>query len=102
MTKGNKYLESFRNFIQIEVLMIENFLAYYSKSDGVTNKKILNTIFDEKLIVVWWKIAIPVFTVPIQLIVRISEVMRRTEKKKEVDLNQSLVATLTKNPIFRI
>jgi len=32
----------------------------------------------------------------IQLIFRISEVLRRPEKKNEVDLNQSLVATLTK------
>lgn len=31
-----------------------------------------------------------------------SEFLRRSEKKKEVDLNQSLIATLTKNPIFSI
>jgi hypothetical protein len=48
------------------------------------------------------KVPTPVYTVPIQLILRISEVLRRSEKKKEVDLNQSLVATLTKNPNFRI
>jgi hypothetical protein len=32
----------------------------------------------------------------------ISEVLRRSEEKKEGDVNQSLVATLAKNPIFRI
>ena len=82
--------------------MLENLLEYYRKSDGSTKKKILNTIFAEKLIVINGKVATPVFTVPIQLIFMISEVLRRSEKKKEVDLNQSLVATLTKNPIFKI
>ena len=81
---------------------MENLLEYYRKSDGSTKKKILNTIFAEKLIVINGKVATPVFTVPIQLIFMISEVLRRSEKKKEVDLNQSLVATLTKNPIFKI
>jgi len=87
----------FRIYIQEEVPMLENLLDYYTKSDGVTKKKILNTIFAEKLIVINGKVAAPVFTEPMQLIFRISEVLRRSEKKKEVDLNQSLVATLTKN-----
>ncbi len=30
--------------------MLENLLEYYRKSDGVTKKKILNTIFAEKLV----------------------------------------------------
>ena len=80
--------------------MLENLLEYYRKSDGSTKKKILNTIFAEKLVLEKGKVSAPVFTEPIQLILRISEVLRRSEKKKEVDLNQSLVATLTKNPIF--
>jgi len=54
-------------------------------------------IFAEKLILEKGKIAYPVFTEPIQLILRISEVLRRSEEKKEDDLNQSLVATMTKN-----
>jgi len=63
---------------------------------------VVRSDFAEKLIVVKGKVLEPVFTEPIQLIFRISEVLRRSEKKKEVDLNQSLVATLTKNPIFEI
>jgi hypothetical protein len=70
-------------------------------SDGASKKKILNTIFAEKLIVINGKVIEPIFTESIQLILRISGVLRRSEKKKEVDLNQSLVATLTKNPIFQ-
>jgi hypothetical protein len=76
-------------------------LEYYRKSDGVTKKKILNTIFAEKLILEKGEIVSPAFTEPIQLILRISKVLRKSENKKEVDLNQSLVATLTKNPIFQ-
>lgn len=77
-------------------------LEYYRKSDGKTKKKILNTIFAEKLVLEKGKVSSPVFTEPIQLILRINEVLRRSEKTKEVDLNQSLVATLSKNPIFKI
>jgi len=61
--------------------MMENLLEYYRKSDGATKKKILNTIFAEKLIVVNGKVATPVFTVPIQLIFRISEVLGSNFKK---------------------
>ena len=92
----------FKVYIQKEIPMLANLLEYYRKSDGVTKKKILNNVFAEKLIVINGKVIEPVFTEPIQLILRISEVMRRSEKNKEVDLNQSLVATLTKNPIFKI
>jgi len=85
-----------------EVPMLENILEYYRKSDGATKKKILDTIFAEKLIVINRKVIEQIFTEAIQLILRISKVLRRSENKKEVDLNQSLVATLTKNPIFQI
>jgi hypothetical protein len=55
--------------------MLENILEYYRKSDGKTKKKILGCIFAEKLILDKGKIATPVFTEPIQLILRISEVL---------------------------
>jgi hypothetical protein len=55
-------------------------------------KKILNNSLAEKLIAVRGKVIEPFFTEPIQLIFRISEVLRRSEKMNEVDLNQSLVA----------
>jgi hypothetical protein len=50
------------------MLLPGNLLEYYRKSDGTAKKKILNTIFAEKLIVINGKAATPVFTVPIQLI----------------------------------
>jgi hypothetical protein len=65
-------------------------------------KRILNAIFAEKLIVVNGKATTPVFKESVQFILRISEVLRRAGKKKEVDLNQSLVATLKKNRFFLI
>ena len=100
LTELQHQTSPFKVYIQREVPMLESLLEYYRKSEGVTKKKILNTIFAEKLIVVKGKVLEPVFTEPIQFILRISEVLRRSENKKEVDLNQSLVATLTKNPIL--
>lgn len=102
LTDLQQEVSPFRMYIQKEVPMLENLLEYYRKSDGKTKKKLLSTIFAEKLILEKGKVTASVFTEPIQLILRISEVLRRSEKKKEVDLNQSLVATLTKNPIFQI
>jgi DNA invertase Pin-like site-specific DNA recombinase/uncharacterized protein YbaR (Trm112 family) len=102
LTGLQQEVSPFKIYIQKEVPMLENLLEYYRKSDGGTKKKILGTIFAEKLILEKGEVVSPVFTEPIQLILRISKVLRRSENKKEVDLNQSLVATLTKNPIFRI
>ena len=101
LTDLQQQISPFKIYIQKEVPMMENLLEYYRKSDGATKKKILNTIFAEKLIVINGKVIEPIFTEPIKLILRISGVLRRSENKKEVDLNQSLVATLTKNPIFQ-
>lgn len=92
----------FKVYLQKETPMLENLLEFYRKSDGAAKKKILGTIFAEKLVLEKGKVLAPVFTEPLQLILRISEVLRRSEKKKEVDLNQSLVATLSKNPISEI
>jgi hypothetical protein len=39
----------------------------------------------------------PVFTEPIQLTLRVSEELRGSEYKNDVNNNQSLLATLTKN-----
>ena len=102
LTDLQQQTSPFKVYIQKEVPMLENLLEYYRKSDGKTKKKLLSTIFAEKLVLEKGKVTAPVFTEPIQLILRISEVLRRSEKKKEVDLNQSLVATLPKNPFFRI
>ena len=82
--------------------MLENLLEFYRKSDGKTKKKILSCIFAEKLVLEKGKVATPVFTEPIQLMLRISEALRSSDKKKEIDFDHSMVATLTKNSIFGI
>ena len=65
--------------------MLEDLLEYYRKSDGAIKKKILGSIFAEKLVLEKGKVVDPVFTEPIQLILRISEVLGSSDKKKEVD-----------------
>jgi DNA invertase Pin-like site-specific DNA recombinase len=102
LTELQQEVSPFKVYIQKEIPMLENLLEYYRKSDGITKMKILGNIFAEKLVLEKGKVSDPVFTEPIQLILRISEVLRRSEEKKEVDLTQSLVATLPKNPIFKI
>jgi hypothetical protein len=77
----------FKIYIKKEVPMLENLLEYYRKSDGKTKKKILGCIFAEKLILEKGKVAAPVFTEPIKLILRISEVLGSYEKKQEVDFD---------------
>jgi hypothetical protein len=69
-------VSAFRLFIQKEVPMLENILAYYRKSNGTTKKKIPGCIFAEKLVLDKGKVVTPVFTEPIQLIHRISEDFR--------------------------
>jgi len=102
LTELQQEKSPFKVYLQKEVPMLENLLEFYRRSDGGTKKKILGTIFAEKLILEKGNVAAHVFTESIQLILRISEVLRRSEKKKEVDLDQSLVATLAKKPIFKI
>lgn len=52
ITELQQEVSPFRIYIQKEVPMMENLLAYYRKSDGVTKKGILYTIFAEKQIVI--------------------------------------------------
>jgi hypothetical protein len=62
LTDLQQEVSPFRIYIQKEVPMMENLLEYYRKSDGVTKKKILNTIYAEKLVVVNGKVTAPIFT----------------------------------------
>jgi len=75
LTELQQQTSLFRMYIQKEVPILENLLEYYRKSNGATKKKILSTIFAEKLVLENGKVAIPDFTEPIQLIFRISEVL---------------------------
>jgi hypothetical protein len=73
--------------------MMENLLEYYRKSDGTTKKKILNTIFAEKLIVINGKVIDPIFTEPIKLMLRVSKSMANSKGKKEVNIDLKLLTT---------
>jgi hypothetical protein len=101
LTELQQEKSPFKVYLQKEVTMLENLPEYYRKANGTTRKKIPGCIFAEKPVLDKGKVVTPVFTEPIQLILRISEVLRRSENKKEVDLNQTLVATLTINPNFK-
>ena len=94
-------MQYFRRYIQKDFPMLENLLEYYRKANKMTKKKILGCIFAEKLILDNGKVITPVFTEPIQLILRISEELGSFEKKNAITISQPLVATLTKKPIFK-
>ncbi len=64
--------------------MLENILGFYRKLNGATKGKILDCISDEELVLEKGKIATPVFTEPIQLILLISEDSGSYEKKRSV------------------
>jgi site-specific DNA recombinase len=75
LTELQQQTSPFRIYIQKEVPMLENLLEYYRKADGATKKKILSTIFADKLVLEKGKVLPPVFIGPIKLIIRISEVL---------------------------
>jgi hypothetical protein len=91
LTELQQEVSPFRIYIQKEVPILENLLEYYRKSDGTTKKKILNTIFAEKLIVVNGKVRAPIFTDPIKLMLRISKSISNSKEKKEVDIDLKLL-----------
>jgi hypothetical protein len=91
LTDLQQEVSPFRIYIQKEVPILENLLEYYRKSDGTTKKKILNTIFAEKLIVVNGKVRAPIFMDPIKLMLRISKSISNSKEKKEVDIDLKLL-----------
>jgi len=91
LTDLQKQTSPFKNYIQNEAPMLENLLEYYRKSDGATKKKLLNTIFAEKLIVVNGKVTGYNFTEPIKLMLRIRKSIANSKEKKEVDIDLKLL-----------
>jgi hypothetical protein len=65
--------------------MLENLVDFYSKSEGATKKKIPGCIFSEKLVLESGRVATSTLTEPIQLILRISEVLGNYKNKKGVE-----------------
>jgi DNA invertase Pin-like site-specific DNA recombinase len=85
LTELQQEKSPFKVYLQKEVPMLENLLEYYRRSNGATKKKILGTIFAEKLVLEKGKVVAPVFTESIQLILRISEVLGSSKRKQKVD-----------------
>jgi site-specific DNA recombinase len=67
LTELQQETSPFKLYIQKEIPMLENILKFYRKSDGATKKKILSTIFAEKLVLEKGKVVDPVFTEPVKL-----------------------------------
>jgi hypothetical protein len=72
---------------------MENLLEYYRKSDGATKKKILSTIFTEKLIVLNGKVTAPIFTEPIKLMFKIRKSISNSKGEKDVDIDLKLLGS---------
>jgi hypothetical protein len=82
----------FKVYLQKEVPMLENLLEYYRKANGTTKKKILGCIFAEKLVLEKGKVTAPIFTEPLQLIMRLSNSLRSTtgDEKKELEIERDV------------
>jgi hypothetical protein len=87
LTELQQEVSPFKKYIQKEVPMMENLLEYYRKSDGATKKKILGTIFAEKLILENGKITAPTCTESIKLMFRIGKSIGNSKGNKEVDID---------------
>ena len=71
LTELQKEISPFKVYMQKGIPMLENLLEYHRKSGGATRKKIPDTIFAEELIVINGKVIEPIFTEPLNLILRI-------------------------------
>jgi site-specific DNA recombinase len=65
--------------------MLENLTDFYREADGQTKRKILGCIFSEKLVFEKGRVATTPFTIPIQVLFKISKVLQGTKNKKEVE-----------------
>lgn len=72
LTELQQEVSPFKIYVKKEVPMLESLLEYYMKSNGATNKRILGCNSAKKNIFFKKKVATPVFTEPILLILRIS------------------------------
>ena len=71
-------------------------MDFYRKSDVATKKKILGCIFPGKLVLEKGKVLTTPFTLPIQVILNASEVLRNSKNKKEIkNYLLSCLVTLT-------
>jgi hypothetical protein len=82
----------YKTYISKIVPMLENLTEFYREPDGKTKRKILGCIFSEKLVLEKGRVATTPFTVPIQVLFKITKVLQGSKNKKEVENN--LLSTL--------
>ena len=68
-------------------------MKFCRKSDGAAERKILGYIFSEKLVLEKGRVATTPFTIPVQVLFKITKVLQGSKNKKEVEKN--LLSTLT-------
>ena len=67
--------------------MLDNIVLYFRMADGVTKKKILCCIFDEKLVLENERVTATPFSPAVQVLLNITNRFQRAEKKKEVNFD---------------
>ncbi len=102
LTELQQEVSPFRIYIQKEVPMLENLLEYYRKSDGYTKKKILGCIFAEKLVLEKGKVATPVFTESVKLILKMSEALRNSDNENDIHPLMLSHVTLGKDSMLQL
>lgn len=84
LTGLQQEMTPYKKYIKHTVPMFESIGEYYSKADGVTKNKILCCIFDEKLVLEKGRVAATPFSIPVQILLKITKCFQGPEKKKEV------------------
>ena len=82
----------YKTYISKTVPMLENLTGFYREADGQTKRKILGCIFSEKLVLEKGRVATTPFTIPVQVLFKITKVLQGSKNKKEVENN--LLSTL--------
>ena len=72
----------YKTYISKTVPMLENITRFCREADGQTKRKILGSIFSEKLILEKGRVATIHFTEPIQVLFKITKVLKGSKKKR--------------------
>ncbi len=80
-------LTPYKKYINHTIPMLQNLVEYYRQANGVTKKKILCCIFDGKLILQKGRVAALPFSIPVQVLFKITKELQNSDKKKEVNFD---------------